>query len=251
MNHQTIRAQLPALVAGQPGLIYRVMTLPFHLFGVLVGSLLISILIECLGMHLFWKDQSWHHAQDMMQYELSNLSDHFTRSVVVQEPGRTAARWVDVGYRWVFVNTGLQEKMNGAAARAKASAQGGAGDFRYFLGQAYVWSEAYLIAAAFTTITFAVRLLVLILTLPLFALAAFAGFVDGLVRRDVRRFGAGRESGFLYHRAKAALAPLAMLPWVVYLALPVSLNPLLILLPSAALLGLAVNLTTGSFKKYL
>jgi integrating conjugative element membrane protein (TIGR03747 family) len=237
--------------ARRPGLIYRVMTLPFHLFGVLVGSLLISILIECVGMHLFWKDQSWHHSQDMMQYELSNLSDHFTRSVVVQEPGRTAAEWVDTGYRWVFVKTGLQQKMDDTAARARVASQGGAGDFRYYIGQAYVWAEAYLIAAAFTTITFLVRLLVLILTLPLFALAAFVGFVDGLVRRDVRRFGAGRESGFLYHRAKAALAPLATLPWVAYLALPISLHPLWILLPSAAMLGWVVNLTVGSFKKYL
>jgi hypothetical protein len=29
------------------------------------------------------------------------------------------------------------------------------------------------------------------------------------------------------------------------------LHPLLILLPSAVLLGLAVNLTAGSFKKYI
>ncbi len=64
--------------------------------------------------------------------------------------------------------------------------------------------------------------------------------VDGLVRRDIRRFGAGRESGFISHRARASLIPLAVLPWVTYLALPVSVNPLLILLPSAALLGLAV-----------
>jgi RAQPRD family integrative conjugative element protein len=34
--------------------------------------------------------------------------------------------------------------------------------------------------------------------------------------------------------------PLAVLPWVTYLALPVSVHPLLILLPSAALLGVAV-----------
>ena len=34
-------------------------------------------------------------------------------------------------------------------------------------------------------------------------------------------------------------------------ALPISMHPLLILLPSAALLGLAVSLTAGSFKKYL
>ena len=81
--------------------------------------------------------------------------------------------------------------------------------------------------------------------------AAFVGLIDGLVRRDVRRFGAGRESGFIYHRAKASLMPLAVLPWVTYLALPISVHPLLILLPSAALLGLAVSLTAGSFKKYL
>jgi integrating conjugative element membrane protein (TIGR03747 family) len=75
--------------------------------------------------------------------------------------------------------------------------------------------------------------------------------VDGLVRRDVRRFGAGRESGFVYHRARASLMPLAVLPWVTYLALPVSVRPLLILLPSAALLGIAVDIAAATFKKYI
>lgn len=95
------------------------------------------------------------------------------------------------------------------------------------------------------------RLLVLCLMLPLFCMAAFVGLVDGLVRRDIRRFGAGRESGFVYHRAKAALMPLLVLPWVIYLALPVSVSPLLILLPSAVLLGVAVCIAAATFKKYL
>ena len=86
---------------------------------------------------------------------------------------------------------------------------------------------------------------------PLFLMAAFVGLVDGLVRRDIRRFGAGRESGFIYHRARASLIPLAVVPWVTYLALPVSVNPLLILLPSAALLGVAVCIAAATFKKYL
>lgn len=120
-----------------------------------------------------------------------------------------------------------------------------------YLSLVYVSSEAYLIAAAFTTLTFGVRLLILVLTLPLFVLAAFVGFVDGLVRRDVRRFGAGRESGFLYHRAKAALFPLAVAPWVVYLAVPWSVHPTLVLFPGAVLLGFVLSLTVSSFKKYL
>jgi hypothetical protein len=45
--------------------------------------------------------------------------------------------------------------------------------------------------------------------------------------------------------------PLVVLPWGLYLALPVSVSPLLILLPTAVLLGAAISVATGSFKKYL
>jgi integrating conjugative element membrane protein (TIGR03747 family) len=235
----------------QRGLIASIVTLPLRLFGVLCASLLLSIVIECVGMHVFWPDQGWRHAQGMLEYELAQISTDFTRSAVVQEPGRTALWLVEGAYEWIFVKTGLLEWMRDSSAQASAPSHGGSRDFRYYLSRVYVWTESYLIAAAFITLTFIVRLLVLVLTLPLILLAAFVGLVDGLVRRDIRKFGAGRESGFIYHRAKAALMPLAVLPWVIYLALPVSVNPLLILLPGAALLGAAVCVSAATFKKYL
>ncbi|WP_312480137.1 TIGR03747 family integrating conjugative element membrane protein [Stutzerimonas nitrititolerans] len=235
----------------QQGLLASIVTLPLRMLGVLIGSLLLSIIIECVGMHLFWPDQGWRHAQDMLDYELNHLSSHFTRSAVVQEPGRTAHEIVEGAYEWIFVKTGLLNWMSQASARSRAPSHADARDIRFYISQVYVWSENYLIAAAFTALTFMVRLLVLVLTLPLFLLAAFVGMIDGLVRRDIRKFGAGRESGFIYHRAKASLMPLAVLPWIIYLTLPVSVHPLLVLLPSAALLGLAVNITAASFKKYL
>lgn len=237
--------------ARQRGLVASVVTLPWRLFGVLVASLLLSIVIECVGMHLFWPDQGWRHAQGMLDYELNQLSTHFTRSAVVQEPGRTARWLVEGTYEWVFVKTGLLDWMRDASAQASAGSHRPTKDFHYYIGLVYVNVESYLIAAAYTTLIFLVRLLVLCLTLPLFLMAAFVGLVDGLVRRDIRRFGAGRESGFVYHRARASLIPLAVLPWVTYLALPVSVNPLLILLPSAALLGVAVCIAAATFKKYL
>jgi integrating conjugative element membrane protein (TIGR03747 family) len=168
----------------------------------------------------------------------------------VQEPGRTAHRLVEQGYDWLFVKSGLLDWIRDASAQASAGSHRPTKDFRYYIGLV-VNVESYLIAAAYTTLVFLVRLLVLCLTLPLFLMAAFVGLVDGLVRRDMRRFGAGRESGFIYHRARASLIPLAVLPWVTYLALPVSVNPLLILLPSAALLGVAVCIAAATFKKYL
>ena len=228
----------------QRGFLASLVTLPFRFFGVLCGSLLLCILVEWIGMHLFWPEQGWRHAQDQ-------LSTHFTRSVVVQEPGRTAHRVVEWAYEWVFLKTGLLEWVQNASAQASAGSHGQTRDFRHYLSQVYVHLESYLIAAAYTVLVFLVRLLVLCLMLPLFLMAAFTGLVDGLVRRDIRRFGAGRESGFVYHRAKASLMPLVVLPWAVYLALPVSISPLLILLPSAVLLGVAVDVAAGSFKKYL
>lgn len=49
---------------------------------------------------------------------------------------------------------------------------------------------------------------------------------------------------------EGGLGPLTVLPWLTYLALPVSLYRLMILLPAAFLLGLAVNIG-GELKKYL
>ena len=100
-------------------------------------------------------------------------------------------------------------------------------------------------------LTFCVRMVILTMTIPLFLLAGFTGLVDGLVRRDLRKFGSGRESSYLYHKARGAIIPLMIVPWTVYLAMPLSVSPFLILGPCAVLLGMSVYITVSSFKKYL
>ncbi len=77
-----------------------------------------------------------------------------------------------------------------------------------------------------------------------------------MVKRRRRRHGVAVERERLSlpsapNQVWSSLIPLAVLPWVTYLALPVSVNPLLILLPSAALLGVAVCIAAATFKKYL
>jgi len=235
----------------QLGLLASIITLPFRFLGVMVGALMLSILVQCVCMALFWPEQGWHHARDMLNFELEQLSAEFTRSALVQEPGRTAQALIEEAYQWMFVKTGLAGDIQTASRRASAGASRTVRDFRYYLGVVYVHLEHYLIAAAYMVLVFVLRLLVLCMSLPLFLLAAFVGLVDGLVRRDLRRFSAGRESGFIYHRARASLMPLAVFPWVVYLALPVSVHPLLVLLPCALMLGIAVSIAAGSFKKHL
>lgn len=240
-----------APVQRSPGLISRIIAFPFHLFGALCGSLLLSILIECVGLHVFWHEQSWHHAQGMFQYELQQTSLHFSRSLIMSAPMQTTRRIISRAHEAILEDTGLlapRRSSSSANGRDPSTKQRG---LRRYIGVAYDQIATYALAAAYTCLTFLVRLLVLFLTLPLLLLAAIVGLIDGLVRRDIRRFSSRHESGFVYHRAKASVRTLLLLPSVVYLSLPVSVHPLLILLPGAVLLAVAVHLTAATFKKYL
>ncbi len=236
--------------ASQQGWASSILTFPIRLAAVLFGSLLLSILVELVGMHLFWQDEGWRHSERMLKYELDQLSGHFKQSVLVSEPARTAEILVAHTYQTLFVETGAVEWARDASARARREPESRV-SFKRLTSMVYMHLEGYGRAAMYTLLTFLVRVMILFLTLPLFGMAAIVGLVDGLVRRDLRKFGAGRESGFLYHRARATIMPLIALPCMLYLSLPVSVHPLLVLLPSSALLGVAVNLTAGSFKKYL
>ena len=207
-------------------------------------------MVECVGMHFFWPEQSWHHAERMLQHEISQLSENFRRNLLLEHPEALAIRLVDWTREHLLLKPGVLDGVHKLSEPREVQALHRSALPR-LLGLSIVGMKDYLHAAGLTLLVFLVRLLVLILTLPLLGLAWFVGMVDGLTRRDVRRFGAGRESGFIYHRARAMLMPLVVLPWVVYLALPVSVAPLWIFLPSAVLLSVAVNLTVGSFKKYL
>jgi integrating conjugative element membrane protein (TIGR03747 family) len=232
------------------GLVVGLLILPFHLFGVLCGSLILSVVVELIGMHCVWPEQGWHHAQDMLEHEFDQLSAQFPRRVLVDEPARFTRRVVVSVNDRLFVRTGVLERARAISARARAHTDRSAG-FQSLLRAVCTRMETYALVASYTLLTFLVRVVVLCLTFPLLCTAVFVGLVDGLVRRDIRRFGAGRESGFVYHRAKASILPLALLPWVIYLAMPMSVHPLWILLPGAVVLTIAVNITAASFKKYL
>ena len=235
--------------AASPGLIVGLLTLPIRLFGALCGSLLLSVLIECFGVHFLWRSAGWHHAQAMLHYELHQISSQFTESLVLSHPAETARELISIVRAKLFgtrlaaweTQTRTHPLVNLPHIEV----------VRHSFSLAFESVKPYALAASYTVLTFLARLVVIALTIPLYLLAAFVGLLDGLVRRDLRRFSSAHESGFVYHRAKAAIVPAALLPWVTYLAMPVSVSPLLILLPGAVLLAFAINVTAAHFKKYL
>jgi integrating conjugative element membrane protein (TIGR03747 family) len=229
----------------RPGLIISAINLVLRIIGLLMASLLFSILIEFAGLLLFWGDQGWRHSQVMLTSELGWLSEHFKASLILQQPGQTIGQWLGFLNQWLLIKTGFAD----FARQAQVSSQGNS--FWSWTNQFYVSIEDFVLAAVYVTFTFVVRLTILVLATPLFLLATLTGFVDGLMRRDLRKFGAGRESSFVYHRAKRAVIPLLVVPWIVYLSLPFSLNPMAVFLPCAVMLGITMAITATTFKKYL
>lgn len=229
----------------RPGVIFGTVELCLRLIGLLFASLIFSIALEFVGMLWFWPEQGWHHSHAMWLSELGWLSSHFKSSLLVQEPAQTTAKVLEHLNDWVVIRSGWAHSDSQLKLLSRETSLQGQ------FAQVYVVMQDYLLAALFTVFTFVVRLAVLSLAMPLFLLAVVTGAVDGLMRRDLRRFGADRESSFVYHRAKRTLLPLMISPWVIYLSLPWSLNPIWILLPCSAMLGWMVAITAASFKKYL
>lgn len=235
----------------QQGVLITLLTLPFRFVAVLLGSLLLSILIECIGMYILWPEEGWRHSQQMFEFELGQLSNNFKRSALVKEPERMAKELIQIVHHAIIAKTGFEGAVHNTSRKVHSFRTEQARKARDYVTTFYTHLESNLIAAAYAVLVFITRLVVLFLSLPLFVIAAFLGLIDGLVSRDIRRFGAGRESSYLYHRAKACVMPLATLPWVIYLTIPLSVEASLILVPSAACLAIALGITVSSFKKYL
>ena len=177
-----------------------VLSFPFHFIGVMFLSLGGAILVDWLCLYFLWPGAGWHHAKGMLDHELAWLSQGFLSSVVVQEPGHTATWLVGLLYDWLFVKTGLVHWLTGMQQLAAAGPRGEL-DLRYMAAQGITTVQTYGLSALFTVLVFCVRLVILVLAVPLFAMAALVGFIDGLGRRGICTVSSGRESSYFYHKS--------------------------------------------------
>jgi hypothetical protein len=93
--------------------------------------------------------------------------------------------------------------------------------------------------------------------LPQFVLTIVIGLIDGLVRRDLRRFGAGHESGFVYHHARRMIGSSLAAKGLVWRGVAgvagvaggaSFLESRYIVIHGVMLSGLAGSVATGAFK---
>lgn len=216
----------------RPGLLSWIALLPGVLVGFFLGAWMLAIAQEWLGEALFWRNACASHSEQVLQATWQWWRGSASAPVWLVED-------------LALVSGTLQQ--GSAALIASFSGQSG-----------LFWTETVttvircaLLSSENITLTFLLRLAILLQALPLFALTITIGLIDGLVRRDLRRFGAGYESGFVYHHARRMIASSLVAAGLVWLAVPIFLVPESVFIPAAAGIGLAVSMTGGSFKKYV
>lgn len=216
-----------------------------HFASLLLIALIFSILLEWTGIIFWWPEQGARHSEQMLANELEYLNDDFERGILPSRPialARAAARKVRAALR----SLGVDQLLTGGRSPGKDNTGWGP-----LVRGVLSGSEEYLTAMTNVLQVFAVRLVVLALASPAFALFGVVGLTEGLMRRDLRRWGGGRESSFLYHHSKKLVVPSLWAAWMLYLAMPVSVHPNLVILPFAAAFAIGVATTMTTFKKYL
>lgn len=252
----TARAQAPshsAAVAGH-GPLGAVVAVAFGIVMTTAFSWFLSIVIELVGMHTLWKDRGVLHARDLVREDLQYIAEA-PHSLIVAD---TVAFSRDLVARVArpFEHVGVVAFYERAHAVPASHAAAPAGTFRGSLSRisllmARMWSTLGLVAM-YTAQDTALRLAIVVFALPAFVLACLLGAVDGMVRRDLRKWGGGRESSFVYHHAKAMTYLSLGGGFSLYLAWPGGgFNPAYMVLLGAGLVAFSLSLTLSSFKKYL
>lgn len=229
----------------EQGIISRTFTIIIKMFFALLLALVFSIAVEWIGMTFFWDEPGSEHAKKMLEIEVEYLNKDFRQSILTSSPANFAKEMADTSYYYLFEWTGLIRFVEWAASD---NPQTRLHQYAHVIAIT-VWD--YVLAMIAVTQVFAVRLAILILATPVFILALIAGMTDGLVQRDLRRWGGGRESSFLYHHAKKVILPALLSAWVVYLAMPFSVHPSFIIVPFTLMAGIATAVSAATFKKYL
>ncbi|OUE53925.1 integrating conjugative element membrane protein [Citrobacter freundii] len=216
----------------RPGLLGWIALLPGVLAGFCLGAWMLAIALEWLGDAFFWRNACASHSEQVLQATWQWWQSSAGAPV------------------WLVEDLALiGDKLHQGIEALVHLLNGQSGLF---------WTEAVtivircaLLSVGNITLTFLLRLAILLQALPLFVLTITIGLVDGLVRRDLRRFGAGHESGFVYHHARRMITSSVLATGLMWLTLPLCLEPKQMFVPGSIAIGFVISLTISSFKKYI
>jgi len=204
-------------------------------------------LVISVGLLIFsGKEQGLAYLHQLWLADCQALKINTTGTWLWQQPIAHALTWIKGIINNLFIKTHFVDSVT-AIRDIKVNNQ----IIQHFAKTAYPIINDYLQALILTTAIVVMRLITVLLFIPLFALLGLVGLVDGLVQRDLRRLGGGRESALIYHRARYSVMPCLQWSCFLFLILPFAITPEKLLLPFAILFGVALFFAAKTFKKYI
>ncbi len=232
----------------------------FGLFFVSLFAWFVGLAIEVAGSFTIWKNEGIAHSQSLVEQDLGYIAAA-PRSLLVDDTdafARRLAGYIALPFERLGVRAYYEAQHSQAAASkgARASKPDGQGQLqgglRKATQEAMREGSKWALIAMHVAQDIALRLSVAIFALPAFLLACIVGAVDGLVRRDLRRWRGGRESSFVYHHAKRYTGWALTGGFGLYLTWPFGgFNPAYMVLVFTVLVAVALSTTVASFKKYV
>jgi integrating conjugative element membrane protein (TIGR03747 family) len=212
----------------------------------MVMALLISILIEWAGIAWFWPEQGVQHSRDMVNMEYRYLNHKVKTEVEVYRYQSTIIKT----FNTITVHIAGSTVMSSVRQMTSNPVNENTGRFRSWMnGMIREYSE-YVYAAFYITQLFFIRLAIILLSLTVFVLFGMVGIADGLTERELRRWGAGRESSTMFNLAKRMIYPAFIVACVLYISFPTTIHPALIMVPFGALFGYSLKVGFEKLKKY-
>jgi integrating conjugative element membrane protein (TIGR03747 family) len=208
----------------------------------------IGVLIEIAGAYVLWPDKGEAHIRELVAEDLRYIA-MAPRSVLVRDTVSFAQELIG------YVSAPFDKLGVEAWYRRASTAADGAASGDRLAGASHALSAEIarcLVIAKYVAQDTALRLAMAVFAMPAFVLACVLGAVDGLVRRDLRRWGGGRESSLIYHRAKRFALWSLTGGFGLYLSWPFGgFNPAYMVLIFTALVAISLSTTLATFKKYL
>ena len=191
------------------------LSLAGRLIGLVIGALVLRVVLELAGLYFWWPQEGSRHVFQVLRQEQTEL----VIALQSHPLGKEILMLLEKGATRILMGNRLLQKP--------------------------------FTALAYTLVSFVQRLVWLAAMLPLLCLCAITGLTEGLVRRDLRRFGSGLESAFLHRYVIRSGNSVTTTILMFYLAQPLSLPAILVLLPAALLSGITVWMAAGSFKRWV
>ncbi len=200
----------------------------FKVSFMLLIALLVSIAIEWIGMAYWWPEEGVNHSAHMVSAELRFLAEAMRSNPFIENSDQ-------------FLMS-VREKITQFVSFTHITA----------LGQLpYEAISKGIVSAINIVNVYCLRLAIMILSTPTFLVFGLVGLTRGLVARELRKWGGGRESSGLYHLYYSLLPESLLGLWFIYLSMPITLNPIVLVGPAAVFFAYLIAAMSYRFKKYV